>query len=377
MAHKIKKILIVPIAVIVEEKTGLSGGAFFNEWLLKVKRGVLGQTTVYNGELEFYADMPMLLGKENVFIFGRYFPHFYEKEVPPDSAYPSCHGTPRPTTLSESEVRGVIKDVDVVLVSTRAGKNGILAIELARKYGIPVAMIDFKDHYSIFGVGDEIVRRDIFREFLKGKHFDLFFKKDLPLGYASEYVFPIAPVPVRPESYDFHQLPKDMSIFYSGKSHPKGVGDRFEVVNMVREHFSDAVLLEPTNPAARLTLRQYMDYLSRAKIALSPSGLVWDSFRHCEAGLAPQTALLAPRPYMEVTGPELKDGENAILYETELRDGKYHFANSDELVEKIKYYLEHTAEREKIAAAWSKDVVNGHTTLARARYIIQCIERAL
>ena len=80
---------------------------------------------------------------------------------------------------------------------------------------------------------------------------------------------------------------------------------------------------------------------------------------------------------MEVVGPLLEDGVNAILYETEFRDGKYYLTRTGELVEKIKHYLSNDARRERIANRWASDVRGGHTGVARSRYILQSIEKIL
>ncbi|MFY9461820.1 MAG: hypothetical protein WAP51_01295, partial [Candidatus Sungiibacteriota bacterium] len=329
---RIKKILIVPIELIVEDKPDPYSAAFFVGGLKYIKRKMGMAPSVYNGELQFYADLPVVLGRENVFLFGKYYPHFHLRDIPPMCAYPSCHGTPRPLSLSEAEVHSQIREMDAVLVSTLAGRRGELVIKLAKKFDISVALIDFKDHFDIFGSTAPVLPYQLYRGFVRGTHFDLFFKKDLPLGYANEYTFPIAPVPIRPESYNFRVLPKDTDIFYSGAKRVKGVGDRFEVTQLVKDSFVNAVILEKRRGDAFLSTQSYLDHLSRARIALSPSGFVWDSFRHCEVGLAPKTVLLAPRPYMEVVGPFLEDGVNAILYETEFSDGRYHLINRQELI---------------------------------------------
>lgn len=374
---RIKKILVVPIETIVEEKHGLSPAAFFINAAKSAKRMMVGMPSVYNGELQFYADLPVVLGRENVFLFGKYYPHFHSPNVPPMCAYPSCHGTPRPLSCSEAEIRSRIREMDAVLVSTLAGRRGELVIKLAKKFDIPVSLIDFKDRHVTFGAAESVVRQELYCGFIRGAHFNLFFKKDLPLGYANEYTFPIVPIPIRPESYDFRVLPKDIDIFYSGVRRLKGVGDRFEITALMRDNFANTVILEKSRGESFLSNRSYLDYLSRARIALSPPGFVWDSFRHCEVGLAPKTALLAPRPYIEVVEPFLKDGINAILYETEFSDGKYHLTGQQELIAKIRYYLSRPAELERIAEAWGRDVREGHTATARARYIVQRMEQNL
>lgn len=373
---KLKKILIVPARAIIEKEPSQPAAAFFMRAAKFVKRRLWRNTSVYDGELQFYADTPAVLGKDNVYTLGRYLPHFYSPAIPNDLAYPSCHGIPRSSSVQNlREAISLMPQFSVVIVSSRAGLNGKAAIAAARKYSVPVAIIDFKDHYSIFG--GEKSEAELFRGFVRGRDFDLYFKKDLPLGWKDDVVLPLAPVPVRPESYHFRNLPKDTNIFYSGKMRPKGTGDRGDIVDLVKHNFSGSKILEHVDHSTFLSLRDYLDWLSRAKIALSPSGVVWDSFRHCEVGLASETLLFAPRAYMEVVGPRLEDGVNALLYETEFRDGKCHLIKESELVEKIKFYLESDHERVRVANNWARDVRDGHTGIARVRYILESIEKIL
>ncbi|MBI2639317.1 MAG: glycosyltransferase family 1 protein [Candidatus Sungbacteria bacterium] len=374
--EKLKKIIIVPPDPIIEKEPSQPVAAFFARSAKYFKRRLWQDTSVYDGELQFYADMPAFLGESNVYVFGKYLPHFYSPKVPAGCAYPSCHGIPRSTYVPEKELEGVIKEADAVLISTRSSKKRReLAGQLAKKNGIPVAMIDFKDHYSVFA--GQAADEEICRGFKRGNDYDLYFKKDLPLGRRSDVVLPLAPVPVRPESYRFNVLSKDVDIFYSGKIRQKGTGDRGDIVDLVKNQFPSSVVFEHVDHHTFLSLRSYLDNLSRAKIALSPSGVVWDSFRHCEVGLAPQALLLAPKPYMEVVGPFLEDGVNAVLYETEFRDGKYHLINSNELIEKIKYYLSNDDKRVRIANNWAGNVKAGHTGVARSRYIAESIDKIL
>ena len=73
----------------------------------------------------------------------------------------------------------------------------------------------------------------------------------------------------------------------------------------------------------------------------------------------------------------MQDGVNAILYDTEFRNGKFHLQNGSLLVEKIQYYLDNSEERKQMADRWAHDVRNGHTVYARSRYISESMEKAL
>jgi len=148
------------------------------------------------------------------------------------------------------------------------------------------------------------------------------------------------------------------------------------VITLLRQFTGVTFIEHDLRRRTFLTTLRYWRYLAESQMTLSPSGKSWDSFRHCEVGLAPASVLIAPKPFLETVGPPLRDGVNAILYDTELRAGKYHLANAPLLVEKIRHYLDHPQEREAVAIAWSRDVLSGHTVLARSRYILENMERA-
>lgn len=374
---KVRKILIVPSYKLVEEVKEPLYISFFIRPIKSLARRFGIRRLVYNDEVLFHGDVVKVLGNENVFVFGKHHHHLHEVMIPDNCRYPSCHGTPRHIYLKENEVRRVIKDdVDAVLVSIRAGARGDLVIHEARKCDIPVAMIDTVDHESNYGADD--MWKELCYGFKPRKHFDLYFKKDLPLGYKTDAILPLGPIPVRPESHQFPNSEKDVDIFFSGRLRTgRTQADRAETVLLVRDNFPGAVVLEHDSSGAFISTRRYWDYLSRSKMALSPSGRIWDSFRHCEIGLAPRTALIAPKPYIETVGPFLRDGVNAILYDTEFRDGQYHLVNGVELGEKIAYYLANSRELERIAEAWTADVLSGHTIFARSKHIIESIERGL
>lgn len=328
----------------------------------------------YDGELQYYGDFPLILGRENVLVFGEFHPHLHATRVARSSPYPSQHGTPRPTALTEGEVRERIGGVDAAFVSTRSGERGEIVRQLARKRGIPVALFDFADHHANYGAAD--ISKELTYGFAAGRDYDLYFKKDLPLGYATDSIVPLCPAPVRPESFRFPRVPKDQDIFYSGRPRPDLQADREELVAAARREFPQAAILEHESRGTFMATAEYWRHLARSKIALSPSGKVWDSYRHCETGLAPHTVLVCPKPYVETVGPVLADGVNAILYDTELRGGRYHLKDASVLMEKIHHYLGHPDEAAVMADHWARDVRAGHTVLARSRHILEAMERA-
>lgn len=371
----IKKILIVPSEMLVEKEPSSRAARFLVRGAKRLKRKISGTSSLYDAELQRYADVPAILGRENAFIYGALYPHLYSDYIPETSPYPSCHGSLRGTTVYREDISSLMGKVDAVLVSVRAGARGDECIREARKRGVPVALIDAYDHQSNYGAAD--VWGELFRGYERGKHFDLYFKNDLPLGYRTNDVLPLAPCPLRVESYQFRAMPKSTDIFFSGKTRNRDQADGPAVLDLIMCFFPNVELLGHKTHGSFLTLRTYWDKLSGAKMALSPSRFVWDSFRHCEAALAPGTALIAPRPYVETVGPPLRDGVNAILYDTEFdpSDGRYHLKNGADLIEKIRSYLDNPGARERLAAAWATDVRAGHTIRARSQYILEEVGR--
>lgn len=365
---KIKKILIVPSWRIT------SSSGIIRSAISYVKSKIQQKPLMFEGELQFYGDIPVVLGKDNTFVLGRYRSHLLSKKMPKDCAYPSCFGTPAAHYVFPNDIRDVIKLVDAVLISIRADQDIFMIIREARSNNIPVAMLDYLDHESNYGADDFF--KELYRGYIPGRDFDVYFKKDLPLGCVDNFVRPIGPVPVRPEMYSFPHVTQDKSVFYSGRSrHDLCQRDRAQTIALLKENFPDAMIIDHDVRDTFISTQEYWENVARSYLALSPSGRTWDSFRHCEVALAPNTALIAPKPYVETAGPGLVDGVNSILYDTEFRhDGKYHLVNGSVLVEKIRYYLNNLEQLKKIAQQWQSDVLNGHTILARSQYIINCIE---
>lgn len=375
----IQKILLVPSGRIVRYEDELLYAPLLMRLSEKIKSRIFTRSILYDGETQFYGDIPALLGRDNTFVFGVYRPNVLWKKVPEDCPYLSAIGNPLPTFFaSRGELSEAMRQVDAVLISTRSGMRGRKAAECAHAHKVPVAMLDYQDYPELYGMNETDIRRSLFNGLEHKKDFDIFFKKELPLGYASEIVRPLAPVCVRPSSYTFAALSKDQSIFFSGRPRPTCQGDRLETAELLSANFPDARIELPGSQKVFMTAREYCNSFARSKIILSPSGISWDTVRHAETGLTPSALLIAPKPYIETTGPALKDGENAALYDTELReDGKYHLAKENELIDRVRYYLQNDSERERVAARWQRDVLRGHTILARSRYILESIEKIL
>lgn len=339
-----------------------------------LKSWLLGHELPHHAEIQYAGDLPTVLGHDNVFVLGRYYPHIFSSTIPDQCSYPSCHGAPRPSFISKRQLNRTLSQIDAVLISSLAGQDTIKEIiALARSRDIPIAILDLPDYDTLYGAKDLSKRLTL--GYQLGRDFDLYFKKDLPIGHRTEHILPFSPIPIRPESYSFTNLPKKHSIFYSGrKREDQSSPERAQVVHLVEKEIAKANIVTHDARNTFSSARQYWDNLASAYIALSPSGRCWDSFRHCEVGLAPATAIMVPQPFIETAGPGLIDAKNCLLYDVTLQSGRYYLTNPPEVISKLKYYLRHLDQLASIADQWKKDVLSGHTILSRSHYIIESMQ---
>ena len=372
----IKRLLIVPAAVTLAAYAPNRQRAEAPGMLRRLRAAVSGipEEFLFCGEVLHYAEMVSLLGAANVLMLGQIHPAYFDSSVRAACTHPSCRGTPRPTFVSEAELGGLLAGVDAAVVSVRGGARAARVLEECRARGILVAMIDFFDHEEAMDGANPSV--DIYRGFLPGRDFAIFFKKELTANRRTSWNYPLAPVPVRPSSYRFRARAKLSPIYYSGRPRPeKCQPERAEVVDAIIAEWGEGVVARKTSLRSFDSVQRYWERLDRAWMALSPSGRVWDSFRHCEIGLSGTTLLVAPRPYVETMGPPLVDGHNALLYETECRAGRFHLKDREALMQRLRDTLRQPDLMRAMAARWQHDILAGHTLEARARYILETMSR--
>src|SRR3989344_1920997 len=167
----IRSILVVPPDALVDFRRN---SGFFSpvvEPLRQLRQYMTPQSAPYDGEVLFYGDMPVVLGRDRVFQFGPYVSHLHFERVPDSSPCPSVYGTPRATVIMRPEMADVLGSVDAVLVSTRAGDRRDFVIQASRQRGIPIALLDFQDHHSNYGASD--IRRELTYDFVPKRDYDL------------------------------------------------------------------------------------------------------------------------------------------------------------------------------------------------------------
>jgi len=260
------------------------------------------------------------------------------------------------------------------VIISAIGEPDLIAqvIKRARRFNLPVAILDIPDYDTLYG--DPDIDEHLTLDFKEGRDYDIYFKKDLPIGLGTDQILPFGPIPVRPSSYQFIKKRKTKSVFYNGrKREDQSSPERAQIVEAVQEKIPDTNIMTHDDRSTFITNRQYWDFLSQARVALSPSGRCWDSFRHCEVGLAHNVAIMLPKPFIETCGPPIRDGRNAIVYDVVLRNRRYYLADANVTLQKLKNYLQKPAELERLAKNWRQDVLSGHTIEARSRYLINAM----
>tara|TARA_B100000315_G_C14574379_1_gene587217 strand:- start:175 stop:1296 length:1122 start_codon:yes stop_codon:yes gene_type:complete len=372
---KINKILIVPAELRLLKYSENLLRKSIRYFRTKLSNSRNKENIKYNAEINFYGDLPLILGKENVFVFGEYQDQ-YLSEMDPFCLYPSCQGTPEPTFVTKhEELISILDDIDAVLISSKSSAIGRKVTKLARHKDVPVAIIDRYDHEGLYL--SENIENEICRNFIYGTDYDIYFKHTYPIRFKKEHVYPICPTPIRPKSYNFKSVKKDIDFFFIGRPRAdRCQPDRAEIVNIISNNFENTHIKFDESQDNFLLPSEYHDYQSRARFVLSPSGRVWNGSRLTEAGLA-KSVLIAPKPYHHTVGPQFRDGFNSILYDVELMEDGYHLTNKDDLLDKIQFYLNNLSKIEEIAENWYNDVLSGHTTLARAHNLIETLQSSL
>lgn len=333
-------------------------------------------THLLSAEVLHYADVAALLGAGRTFIVGAYYPDYTRSSPGPYSRYPSLCKTPAGTPVRERDVGDLLPHVDAVVIGTRAGAVGDRVRRLAKARGVFVAMLDHCDDLAVYGSPEAAPLTGGLRY---GYDYDLYFKHDIPLGRASGTLLPLAPMPVRPES--FPQVPADgrrpIPVFYRGQQRLTVLrGDRAQLAALLRDRIPGAVI---DNQPVRKTyaLAAYWRDLARARIAFSPSGKVWDSTRHTEAAMFGCVPLM-PLPDCETVRGAVRDGEQIVGYRTaRLPDGRYAVVDPEGTIDRVRDLLRDERALERMGRAWRDTVLAHHTTRARAHYLLEAIGERL
>ena len=228
----------------------------------------------------------------------------------------------------------------------------------------PVAFLDGGD---IAEIGGDLVRigyPNLYKETIKKRPFDIIFKREMlkNTNYSSN-VYPC------PFAFNMDRIRSSKNIskkkydvsFWAGETHKS----RTKAFSLLKGKYDcDENGTSKGNSFRTYKKRGnfYFEELKRCKINLNLRGGGWDTLRFWEVP-AVNSFMLSQK--LDIVIPnEFTDGVNIAFFE-------YDFSN---FYEKIDFYLENDAVREKIAVAGHQHLCKYHTDIARAESIIKIIK---
>ena len=187
--------------------------------------------------------------------------------------------------------------------------------------------------------------------------FDLYFKREL-LDYR-EYIPSVKPLPfcIIPEKFPLRSpVNKDIPTFFRGYSTSP---DRQFFIDGLSSQYPGSVLSSSWHAPAHLQDRiEYFNLIDRTKVNLNIVGTGYDCIRFWEI-LGCGGFLLSQRM------PQL------VLPHFEEHKHLEYFSCKKEMLDKIKFYIQHDALRDKIALQGKQFTYENHSCYSRMNYILQ------
>ena len=299
-------------------------------------------------------------------------------QAPPaeDCTNPSAALSPAYEGISVRRALKELKNYDVLICSVEAALEDHPIYRAAiSSSGVRVVILDHPDHEDLLTSSD---KSEVTRGLKQGVHFDIYFKKDLPLCFTDlEHVYPIAPDPIRLSAFpEIDSSKRSYSVFFSGVLEKPITYENRKAVLHEFEQLEDSFINVIDVPdhykrSFSLTNAEMHKKMMQSRFILSPAGRSWTTTRHTMASTT-SAAVIMPRPDIATVGPTIDDGVHAITfpmlrYEDETAAKKI----SRELVDRVRQTTD--AEIVSLSKNWRAMVQRHHTTSARARYILEVI----
>ena len=321
-----------------------------------------------NTESYFYSHFPKILGQDNVYAVGRFYNEYTNRHIDQYSRYPSLNKNEITNQVSFNFAKNNLHLFSFILVGIRSGNIGKEIIKIAKKKNIPVIILDYFDDKDVYS-NHSLIHRG-----LKYKYdFDFFFKHDIPLDYSDKYTFPLAPMPIDPNSYpSFKHIdePKKYDIFYRGRSAHGPREDRLFLAKILKEKFKRSKI-EEINSYEKISIEDYCKNFAESKFAFSPSGKVWDSTRHTETAVYNNIPII-PIPDCRLSGDNKISSDNSIAYDPKLIIENNNYLN--DIIDQINHLLSNGKAYSEVSKNWKKFVYENHTLIKKSRFIIETIK---
>jgi hypothetical protein len=260
-----------------------------------------------------------------------------------------------PVLKSDPEKLAMLRngEFDVVIFGCRPKTEIAISDQLTKEFyetlrifkennnGTPVYIIDHGDQPGINRElwSDLNAKLYFKREYMKNEDFG---QKVIPINfsYSEKYI------PANIETQ------RTNTLFWVGRDYPR--------MTIRTPYLSRLESMCGKKFNERMERFEYAESMLKHKIGLSLRGYGYDTSRYWEL---PAFGVMLFSEKLKIRIPyDYTDGENAVFFE-----------NPDEMVEKLKYYMEHESEVDRIRANGNAWFHKYHTSTARAKQVIETI----
>jgi hypothetical protein len=333
-------------------------------------------------EYNYLSDLNQIKECE-VFVLGK-LNKSYLSEVREDSTNPTGHNCPAVKNVNINYVKKNIKSFNCVIFSNFTANDPEL-IELRTNFIKNKVLVCIFEHQDIDNI--ELINSDniITNGLIINKDFNLYFKKDIPLGINRPWLFPIAPDPIRLKSFKINlkkMSEKNISVFFSGILDKETTFIQRNILLNKFKYFKNSKIriidLNLHYSKRIFSNKDLENQMSEAKFVLSPPGRSWTTTRHVNMACFNCIPIIS-EPDIQTVNLELIDGKNCIKYKN-LRNLPVdeQIYEVEKLIQKTKIYMEKKNEElEIISKNWRDHVFNNHTVQKKSEYILQIITNYL
>jgi hypothetical protein len=356
----------------------------YNEYSLRYKiRKILSSLNLVkppkfnlNGEFNHYGELTSILSPDNVIVPVKLKKIYFDNNIQKykDNAlienYPSNFNFIEPTFKSVNYIKKNICEFDALLFSLQADKKFTSLINVAKENGLKVVFFDKKDHNKLYFDQNE----DIFRGFSNYKP-DLYLKQDIPFSNRDKGIVPTCPIPCNPvKKSDFISNKKFTFSFIGDFKDGVTLPDRKLILDFLQNNFKDTYIKYSSDKSHFHSFDAMNKIYNNTRILVSPSGIVWDSYRHADF-IRYNSPILIPKPNTKTAPGDFIDMENCIMYDVEYKSiNKAILLNEKELLEKLNFVLSNNEFQKKLRDSYFELILNHHTRRKRSEYILSLID---
>ncbi|MEN8170420.1 MAG: glycosyltransferase [Pseudomonadota bacterium] len=315
---------------------------------------------------QLFAGLTELLGSESVRSFPvnslYYLPlKRYPRNMGLSRSFPSLLGD---KFRARKGIAEFAPDLVVIASTKRDTLEAFLSIEPQLPKGVPLVYIDGGDWPEVGGDANRMNFESLYQDVFQHRRPDLIFKRECLVD--KEYPDNVIPLPMafRPQP-GFSPLDKRYQVtLWCVESDPI----RTQALELLQGRYdcieNGSVHAQQFHSYSRKGLN-YLRELSASKIACNFRGVGWDTMRYWEIpGVS--AFMVSQRPGIVIPNNFI-DGKHVAFCQDDLSD----------FTDKLDYYLKNENERETMATAAYKHLMDHHTHLHRAKYFLDNVRQRL